>query len=484
MGVAAVLTFAAAEALTQSDGDLFAHIRLGETILSSRHVPTASAFGVMAAGQPMTSPAWLSEVLLALAYRAGGLPCVAVVAALALAAAHGAVAWLLRFKGADALWVLAGTFVSLALGATHWLARPHAFSLLAAALLVVILEQDDARWSLAAVPLMALWANLHGGWVFGLVIMALYLAGDAWDAPDDAAQLSGAGGGVAWRTGSLLGAAAATLLNPYGLQLHRAVIASLLDPSVSGAIDEYLAPSYREPGDLAFLIAVLCTVAIVARARTTMRTAPLLVILATLASALTAGRNIALFSVTGWPLVALFAASQPDWRSESAARREFSQVESHAMVGAWAMPFAIALLALGMVGGRIGTLALVPAEVSASRFPVAAIARLRQAAADQPDAERLFTTWEWGGYLVFAWPGQPAFVDPLKFSRRDVAAYRDVVLTRPGWTRQLDHWQISTVLVPRGTRTDAALASMPTWRQWHADSTSVIYRRVAANGTR
>ena len=36
---------------------------------------------------------------------------------------------------------------------------------------------------------------------------------------------------------------------------------------------------------------------------------------------------------------------------------------------------------------------------------------------------RAFTPWNWGGYLVYAWSGARAFVDPLAFEQADLAAY-------------------------------------------------------------
>ena len=478
IAVLLTLSFGAPQAMTQSDGDLFAHIRMGLGILGDHAVPRMSELGLASSGAPMTSPAWLSEVLFAGAWRTGGLALVVVIAAAAIAGAHATVAWLLRARGADLRWVTVGALVSVALGSSHWLARPHAFSLLAAALLIVLLEQDDARRLFAAAPLMALWVNLHGAWVYGVVIMVLHTLGRAIDARRGAGDPDARRDpGIRWM--ALAAAAAATLLNPYGLALHRDVLASLSDPTLATYIDEYRAPGYRQLGDQLFLATALATLVIFARGRAAVRMSSLFVVVATLAAACMAGRNIALFSVTGWPLVALYAASEHARRQEPSSFTEFSRRESRAVVGSWGAPTVVALLAFGILGGSFGGRQIIAADVNPARFPVAGIAELRNASTPVPSSERIFAPWDWGGYLAFVWPRHRAFIDPLKFSADGVAAYGDILLARGGWERELDQWKITTVITPTHGRLADGLAQRPGWTLRHADATAAIFQRTA-----
>jgi len=70
--VMALFAFAEAVALTQSDGDLFAHIRLGQIILARWEIPSSSVLGFSYAFNAVY-PAWLSAVWFAALFRAGGL---------------------------------------------------------------------------------------------------------------------------------------------------------------------------------------------------------------------------------------------------------------------------------------------------------------------------------------------------------------------------------------------------------------------------
>ena len=56
-----------------NDGDTFSHIATGQWILEHRAVPHSDPFTFSFAGAPWTAHEWLSEVFLALAYRAGRL---------------------------------------------------------------------------------------------------------------------------------------------------------------------------------------------------------------------------------------------------------------------------------------------------------------------------------------------------------------------------------------------------------------------------
>ena len=69
--------------------------------------------------------------------------------------------------------------VSVSASTIHYLARPHVFSLLLTTVALWLLDEDRQRpgalvWTL--VPLSALWANLHGGFVGLLPILGLLLA--------------------------------------------------------------------------------------------------------------------------------------------------------------------------------------------------------------------------------------------------------------------------------------------------------------------
>ena len=164
--------------LTQSDGDLAAHIRMGETILSTSHIPIHSLASYTAPADYMVAHAWLSEIIFALLFRIGGLPLLSVVTAIIVGLTHGSIAIFLRKRGADPRWAFLAALLSLALGSTHWLTRPHMFSIALTAVTLFLLESDRPKRAFLFLPLFALWANLHGGWLYGLMMIGAFFVGD------------------------------------------------------------------------------------------------------------------------------------------------------------------------------------------------------------------------------------------------------------------------------------------------------------------
>ena len=93
--------------------------------------------------------------------------------------------------------------------------RPQLFSVLLFAVLLVVIERVDegrGRPLLIVPPLMALWANLHGGWIVGLATFGCWAAVRAFD------RRAAARDRVAVVLASAVGLAA-TLVNPYGVQM-------------------------------------------------------------------------------------------------------------------------------------------------------------------------------------------------------------------------------------------------------------------------
>jgi hypothetical protein len=177
--------------MINTDGDLGRHLRVGREILAHGLFYT-DRFSWTMAGTPFVPYEWGSEVLYALAHRIAGLPGVLVLMAVTIAAAYYALNLLLERLGMDPLLAF-GTSISAAiLGSMHWLARPHVFSLAMVVGLMFLLEPTvDSRQSTTArrpltvdrrplwtVLLFALWSNLHGGFLFGLVLIGFYIAGD------------------------------------------------------------------------------------------------------------------------------------------------------------------------------------------------------------------------------------------------------------------------------------------------------------------
>ena len=156
------------------DPDTLWQITVGQWILDHRAVPETDVYSFTVHGQPWISTQWLAQVAYAKAYAISGWSGPVVLAATAIAVTF---ALLTRFLNRHLSESLTLVFVAAALALTvnHLLARPHVLALpVMVAWVGGLIAAADRRGapSFLLLPLLALWANLHGGFVFGLVLIA------------------------------------------------------------------------------------------------------------------------------------------------------------------------------------------------------------------------------------------------------------------------------------------------------------------------
>src|ERR1700689_1525084 len=156
------------------DPDTMWQITVGQWILDHHAVPQTDVYSFTMRGQPWISTQWLAKVLYAKTYEIAGWSGPVVLAAAAIAATF---ALLTKFlsrhlsESTTLVFVAAG----LALTVPHLLARPHVLAMpVMVAWVGGLIDAADRRGapSFWLLPLMALWANLHGGFVFGVVMIA------------------------------------------------------------------------------------------------------------------------------------------------------------------------------------------------------------------------------------------------------------------------------------------------------------------------
>jgi hypothetical protein len=165
------------------DPDTLWHITTGEWILAHRAVPYLDTYSFTRTGQPWMAQEWLSEVIMALAYRWAAWNGLLVMTAGAAGSVIGIIAYHIRrharFDIATMLVVLAAACAGPSL-----LSRPHVVALPCVALWTVALVSARVRGaapSLFLLPLMTLWANLHGSFMVGLVLTGAFAVEAAFD---------------------------------------------------------------------------------------------------------------------------------------------------------------------------------------------------------------------------------------------------------------------------------------------------------------
>jgi hypothetical protein len=162
-----VLVFGSGNGLL-NDGDTGYHIRTGEEILKSWRIPAYDVYSAHVPPLPWTAHEWLSEVIMAGISRLSGLTGLVLFFALLLSATHWLLFFLLKSKSDNLLLITVVTCLATASSSSHWLARPHAFSLLFTLVWYWLLDrfQYGNHRTLRYLPLlMVFWVNMHGGYI-------------------------------------------------------------------------------------------------------------------------------------------------------------------------------------------------------------------------------------------------------------------------------------------------------------------------------
>jgi len=467
--------------LFSADGDVGRHLRVGTDILRDHALFFQDHYSFTMFGKSFVPYEWLSEVLYTIAYRLGGFPGITVLAGLVFAATYGLVLVFLNWRGVDPLLAFLTAMVGATVSMAHWLARPHLFTPLASIGLLFLLESLSDRpgrsrlvWS--TLPLFALWANLHGGFLFGLVLIAAFLIGDLGEAYVDSARRAH------WLTiarshgAVFLLAVVGSILNPSGPALFVHVTSYLGNHYLIDHTEEYFSPNFHQFGAQIFLALILILFAGHAL-RDSRPTLPRLTVMAiTLAFGLYSVRNIPLFVVSGLPLGMLGVA--PLWTAIRPMERFRSAVaagQRGGLIGVWSIVAVVAVLALGLARGKVAGDELLPTGFSPEHFPVAAVAHARAAGL----TGRIFNEFTWGGYLLYAWPEERVFIDGQTdfYGAALTREYNDVYGLGPGWRDDLAKREISLVLVPTDSLLARELAREAGWSIWYRDSTATLLRR-------
>ena len=204
----------AAVTRTTTDPDLWGNVRFGLDILRDGTIPHTDAYS-FTTDRSWVNHEWLSEVLIGRAYRAGG-DAGLIVLKLAAVASIVLLLWLMLRRERIYSAIVCDTAVAVTVVLTFdqiRYVRPQLFSLVAFTILLTCLtraRRGGQHWLLFLPPLFAVWANLHGGWLVGGGIFALWTTVTAF---------AGSRRHRLWCAVIGVASLAATLVNPYGVEL-------------------------------------------------------------------------------------------------------------------------------------------------------------------------------------------------------------------------------------------------------------------------
>lgn len=461
---------------TRADPDLWGHVRFGQLMRRLGAIPETDPYSYLAVD--WINHEWLAELVFGLVFDLGG-PTGLVLLKVAIGLLVFGVLYACLFS--DGLDELRGGLVAvlalvlLTFGTSP--VRPQLFTyIFFLGVLLVIRAADEGRrkWLWTLPPLFAVWANFHGGFLAGLGVLLLWSLGTLLAVAVDTKRVASGLRTSAAGWGALLGSAAATLLNPYGVDLLFFVLRTATVPrpeitewnpvelvSVEGAF--YL-----------LFVAVLTWGVLASRRR---RPLSLLVILGVTALLpLVAIRHVPLFAVAGTVIGGPHLGSAFRRRRSSSGRS--ARIEGRIGLAFGAAGLLVGAAAVPNMGCiRMGAPATEP-------YPQGPVELLSKAGIQG----NLATFFNWGEYVIWhLGPEVQVSIDGRRETVYPDSVYQESLRFLHGvgdWDALLEKRPTDLALVPRAYPVFNLLTLKGGWELVHADTLAGLFARTGSERLR
>jgi hypothetical protein len=472
------------------------HLRTIDAMIAAGGWLTTDPFSGPRGGQPWLGYQWLGDLALWLGWRWAGLEGIAAVTTLVIACTIRGLFRALITDGvpwpAALVWTLIG-----ALGTSiGWVARPNLFTILFVFWTARVCErlhsgQCRLKGALWLLPVFVVWANMHGGFLAGLLLLGV-AAGAEFAL---AVLISEPGKRLAARQRAVqfallfFAAAACTLINPYGIELHRWVLKLLLDPYFMNLNVEWRSPDFHAQGAFRYELLMLLIPIVLSLSRSRPSVMTLTLVVVSLHMALNGQRYIPLFVVISVPLLARTAVGI-DWSTLYAPRFRVSNdvrdllrraPASNPIVASVIVAVSLLLWARFVKDRKY-------AAHDPEHIPTTALERLLRRHAGRV----VFHHVNWGGWLIWhGWPaGFRSTIDDRNelFGRELFEEHFAVLQSHTGWETVLTRLQAELVCVPPSAPlahrlTERAQGRDADWHEIYRDRQAVLFERIRPAST-
>ena len=487
--------------ISSLDPDFGWRLKFGQIVIDSG-IPKTDPFSYTMPSFPFVDHSWLFSVFAALTYPVFANILLSLLLAFAIFTA--VILSNKRLKESDfghcnlnfrwERWVHPMTLAVLTFLLLFFAVRAQIVSWLIFSFLMLILFTKDYyfRFKYFLPVVFLVWANFHGGYSIGLFILGYFLA---------FRYLINKKG--SWKDVLVLFLCiAATLVTPYGLAGWREVASSVLDSRLRYTIAEWM-PSVTF-FDLSMIFYISMSTFMVFYKRREIPKIQFYLFWALFIFALSSRRNMPYFMLYSLPLTVVAVEKlYQEVKDKSVGRERFSIAFNFLRI------FAVILLfgQLYFSYWRAYTQRGVPSR-GGGFYPESAVSFLKS----ENLSDETFSSYGWGGYLIWKLPGKRIFVDgrmpswkfnPADSSRETTSAYSDYLNIENGeldFNSQANKYSIGHVLWPvekpsffgslgkkaRKLFTTSEKADFSFtkyllengWKIIYSDETSVVYKRI------
>jgi hypothetical protein len=452
------------------DPDMWWQLKTGEVIWITHTIPTTDQFSYTTNHHAWIPHEWLSQVLIYGAYRLGGYSGLMLWLCFFTAALLIGGYYLCSLYSGNSKTALLGALTVWLFGTVGFAIRPQmiGYLLLVVELLLLHLGQTrDRRWFFGLPPLFAIWINCHGSFFFGLALAGLFLFSSYFNF-----QL-GSLIATSWDprcrrtlTLALTLSVAALFLNPVGVKMIFYPLNTML--ASANPVEEWQPLQFNDGRSFAFLgiLGWIFLLMIVRRAQLLWR--ELLVLAVGVWLAASHVRMLFVFGILAAPTLSRLISTF--WDSYEAERDR---------------PLPNALF---IAGSLLVTFLAFPNHQNLQtqveqHSPVKAVEFIKTHQLAGP----MLNDWVFGGYLMWAVPEHPVFID----GRGDVFAWAGVFDQFGKWAQLqtdpntlLDKYGINFCVLSRQSSLIVVLPLLPDWKEVYSDNVAVIFVRSASSSPR
>ena len=415
------------------DADLWWHLRAGQLMWQKGEILLNDVFSYTKLGSNWVNAFWVSEVLLYWIHRIGGYFLLSFFVSLI-----GAITFLIVFSSMKGISLLRSFILILAVitAAPIWGPRPQILSFFLVAFLDLWLNQPSRhRWLL--MPIFALWANIHGGWIWGFLLLIAHIAGLFVNSffVEDKKKLRTEGLHlIGWTVLSAL----AVGINPNGIYIWKLPFQQV---NVSLQIQEWLSPDFHRLDFHPMLWMLFLLILLAPFAQKPLQMGQILKTIGFAYLTFVAQRNVALFAIVAAPLLA-------DWANNIIQLIPLSlnsPTGSSALKPAF-QKFINGFILIILTLTALGNLYVITQNSRIdSNYPVNGVAWLRE---HEPQG-KLFNSYNWGGYLLWTLPEYSVFIDGRAdlYGNEILGQWQDVVNARENAEEILNTWQVNIVFI-------------------------------------
>jgi hypothetical protein len=461
------------------DTDTWWHLRAGQWMVENHALMEVDQFSYTREGTPWKYPGLWVEVVMYLIYLwfgPGGLN--------VWTAGLVTLTFYFVWKSLSSQGFLGAFVLILAAAASgiYWSARPYLISFLLAAVFVWFFEgyQHSTRKNLWVIPaLMVLWVNSHGAFLIGFLIWGCYFV-DALLRWLVEVRNKGETAEIVIRMkhlfiiGILMGIV--LFINPQGITLLSLPFTTVSRGAEQLYIEEWQSPNFHETRMQPFAVLLILTFSAMALSKRRATTAEILLVSGFGLMGLFSARFISIFAVVAPVVLVRHAEEVLSYWSDKLAIKVNTQLKRPpAPLQSWLNRLLVLLLIVVLIYKA----SLVMSwdsnfEVFRESLPVDAVEFIK---AERLEG-RMFNSYNFGGYLIWALPEYQVFIDGRADLYGDelIFEWLNIVQGADGWQESLDNWGVGFVVVEPGIPLLEKLKD-DNWELVYADKVAVIYKR-------